>query len=268
VGRPWLFYEEVDRYLGPWSVSGYPIGYGKKYCVLFSSNRKLESDPAGAAWVRRTLLLLQTELTAFIVDRYAKGTLGSLTEAELRAAAFDSHPKAYTQAGLTLVVMIAPVLVFELALIPKAEFKPSSESFGATVRQVIDTASIVIPQGIAMTLATAAGPAHNRSLSIALARDQAHFFEQIAEARELGMIQECVTSGRCDHLGLLARLERGLLLRTFEDPGAQRVAARIVNAIRQRMDFVKTRYLQESATDSSLLPIFRQFDSAFQRGSP
>ena len=30
------FYEEIDAWLGPWGGSGYPIGYGKKYNILFS----------------------------------------------------------------------------------------------------------------------------------------------------------------------------------------------------------------------------------------
>ena len=34
AGRPWTFYEQIDKYLGPWGEQGYPIAYGKKYCIL------------------------------------------------------------------------------------------------------------------------------------------------------------------------------------------------------------------------------------------
>ena len=64
AGRPWTFYEQLDNYLGPWGESGYPIAYGKKYCMLFSSDRRLNSDQAGRIWVRRTLILLQEAIKA------------------------------------------------------------------------------------------------------------------------------------------------------------------------------------------------------------
>jgi hypothetical protein len=68
--RPWTFYEQVDAYLGPWGSAGYPMAYGKKYCVLFYGNQTLNRDPAGARWVTRTLLYLQQELVAFIIGRF------------------------------------------------------------------------------------------------------------------------------------------------------------------------------------------------------
>lgn len=34
----YTFYEEIDKYLGPWGVDGYPIGYGKRYNIRFTSD--------------------------------------------------------------------------------------------------------------------------------------------------------------------------------------------------------------------------------------
>jgi len=46
------FYEEVDYWLGPWGTAGYPIGYGKKYNILFSTNPPLNRDlKHGRPWV-------------------------------------------------------------------------------------------------------------------------------------------------------------------------------------------------------------------------
>ena len=67
--EPWTFYEEVDNFLGPWGNSGYPIGYGKYYCVAFNSNEKLRANPQTADWIRRTTIVLQEALRDFIMIR-------------------------------------------------------------------------------------------------------------------------------------------------------------------------------------------------------
>ena len=162
----YTFYEVIDRYLGPWGSRGYPIAYGKRYNVLFSTNRTLMAHPVASAWVWKTTILLQKALVDFIVARYDAGTLGRLTEAELRAAAFDSHPLAYTEGGLALVTLVAPELVPEIAKIPSAEFNPASENFGASVEQVITTGGMVAPRMLGDLIA-AAMPAHSRSLRVA-----------------------------------------------------------------------------------------------------
>jgi len=72
--NPWTFYEEIDTHLGPWGSKGYPIGYGKFYCQLFSENEKLRQNPQTADWVRRTTVALQEPLRDYIVLRFKQQT--------------------------------------------------------------------------------------------------------------------------------------------------------------------------------------------------
>ncbi len=260
AGRPWVFYQQIDQYLGPWGSAGYPIAYGEKYCRLFFSNISLNRNPAGAQWVTRTLLLLQQELAAFVLDRFKSGKLKSLTEPELREAAFNSHPRAYTQGGLTMVVLLAPELVPAIAAIPRTEFKPTSPTFGPSFRQVVDTTGIVVPQVIGTLLAAAAGPAHNHALRVAPARDIAAWQNDAALSRRLDEVRRSVRQGRCDHLGILSRLKRTLMVSTFVDPAADNVAAALVDDIGVRMVRVKQRYDHEIAADRSLRDVYESFD--------
>ena len=261
-GQPWLFYDEIDRYLGPWGANGYPIAYGKKYCQLFSQSHELNDNPTGARWVHRTLILLQTGLMEFILARYKGGTFDKLTEAELRAAAFDSHPKAYTEGGLTIVALIAPMLVWEIVKIPMSEFRPDSPSSGASYHQVLATGAIFVPQVVATVLA-GVGPAHNQSLAFAFGRDQRAFFDLLAQTRRLAVIEETVKSGSCDHIGLLLKLKQSLLLTRFDDPGLSHYAAALVNTIDARIGYVRRRYHREVEADPELQPIFRSFDPRY-----
>lgn len=260
AGRPWLFYEHVDRFLGPWGASGYPMTYGYKYCHLFSQNRDLNADPAAAKWVQRTLILLQNELHTFILARFRNGTLGSLTAAELQEAAFNSHPRAYTEGGLTMVVLLAPDLVAAIAAIPKAEFTPLSPTFKASVKQVVDTTGIVLPQLIGNILALAAGPAHNQVMTVAAARDQARFLADRSLSSRLGQVRTLVQGGRCDHLDVLDRLRIALERTTFVDIGAAATAFDLVEDIERRMSYVNLRYQRETARDRTLRDIFAEFD--------
>jgi hypothetical protein len=43
AGRPtakttYQFYEEINAWLGPWGEDGYPIGYGRKYNIAFTTD--------------------------------------------------------------------------------------------------------------------------------------------------------------------------------------------------------------------------------------
>src|ERR1041385_9115989 len=58
----YTFYEELDKYLGPWGQKGYPIAYGKFYNVAFTSNEKLQANPITKEWVWKTTILLQEVL--------------------------------------------------------------------------------------------------------------------------------------------------------------------------------------------------------------
>lgn len=135
------FYEEVDAWLGPWGMSGYPIGYGKKYNILFSTNCAIARDGLGRSWFQQTTILLQEALRDYLVDRVKKGTLGMLTQDELRNAAFNSHPDAYLKGGLLDVVEKSPELFFVILTIPYEEFNPSNPNFFRTVKQVIGVIS-------------------------------------------------------------------------------------------------------------------------------
>lgn len=75
---------------------------------------------------------------------------GSLTERELRRAAFKSHAKAYDRAGFARVALVAPQLVPVIATIPAAEFLPTSRNFLPSVCQVFETFDRVAPQVIGM----------------------------------------------------------------------------------------------------------------------
>jgi hypothetical protein len=258
--KPWTFYEQVDAFLGPWGDKGYPIAYGKKYCVLFYGNQTLNKNPAGAKWVQRTLILLQVELKNFILARFRAGTLAAVTADELQRAAFASHPKAYTQGGLTMVVLIAPTLVGTISSIPYAEFKPNSPTFGPTLAQVVDTAGIVIPEAVAALLGAAAGPAHNQTLRVASARDLVQFQQDSATAQRLAWVRMLVDQGRCDHLDVLGRMKEGLEATTFVDINADRNASMLVDRVNSRMMFVELRYKRESAHDRELRDVFQEFD--------
>ena len=48
------FYEEIDAWLGPWGPNGYPIGYGRKYNIAFTTDPILNSGrfPVARNWIR------------------------------------------------------------------------------------------------------------------------------------------------------------------------------------------------------------------------
>ena len=131
----WTFYEVIDQYLGPWGEKGYPIGYGKYYCKLFSENETLAASDDGARWVKKTTVALQEPMRDFVVERYRRGDLARLTEAEFRQAAFNAHPLAYTEGGLAMVTLLAPDLIPAIMSIPGREFSPWSGSFGPTINK-------------------------------------------------------------------------------------------------------------------------------------
>lgn len=260
AGRPWTFYEEVDKYLGPWGDKGYPISYGKKYCELFSQDEKLNANAAGAAWVRRTLTLLQEALKDFILQRYRERKLAKLTEAEFRQAAFDSHPKAYTDGGLTMVAMLSPDLVVHLASIPAVEFLPTSPSFGATVAQVFSTAGMVVPRGVGLLLAGFAGPAHTGSLRRAFAMDRAQFAADMNRGLALNAASRAVVSGACDNVALLDRLAQAVATTQLSDRSEEITARAVLTQISARRALVVQRYQREIRVDSGLREVFRAFD--------
>jgi hypothetical protein len=135
------FYEELDAWLGPWGESGYPIGYGKKYNIAFSTDPILTSPhfPITSRWVRQTGINLQLALVDSIVDAIRSNTLYRLTrEDQIRSTAFNSHPGAYLRGGLRDVAGQEPACIPVIATIPWEQFNPVNPSFAATFDQIVD----------------------------------------------------------------------------------------------------------------------------------
>lgn len=156
--EPWTFYEELDQYLGPWGTEGYPIAYGKFYCIAFNANQKLMANAQTAEWVRSTTIKLQEPLRDFVVARFRAATLPKLTESELRQYAFSVHPTAYDSGGLAMVTLVAPELLPVIGTIPAAEFDPRSANFAPTVKQVFVTLRLIAPRIAGISLGALAGP--------------------------------------------------------------------------------------------------------------
>lgn len=245
----YTFYEELDSWLGPWGSTGYPIGYGKFYNVLFTSNQKLMGNAATKQWVWQPTIRLQEALRDYVVGRVRAGTLSTLSEPELRGAAFASHPLAYDQGGLATLVLVAPELLHIIATIPSAEFDPRSKNFSVTLTQVFATIELVAPKVAGGGLAGLAGPAHTGILSIAVAKDRRELLNEIAVGRELVGLKAEIARGALDHVPWLDQLIDRLNAREFYDQGAARAAREVVQAAlirRQRLVDEALRQLQQS----------------------
>ena len=228
------FYEEIDSWLGPWGQNGYPIGYGKFYNIAFSNNLNLMANVTTKQWVWRTTIFLQEALRDYIVKRIRDGSFPTLTESQLRQAAFDSHPQVYDRAGLATVVLVAPELIPIIATIPAAEFSPTAPNFSATVKQVFVSLELVVPKVMGGLLASAAGPAHTGVLSRAARQDQQRFFHQMAISRELGRLKVLVNQGKLDHIPWLNQTIAQLNARQFPDQGFARLAREAIQAAQAR----------------------------------
>ncbi|HEY0870471.1 MAG TPA: hypothetical protein VGD55_08735, partial [Acidothermaceae bacterium] len=167
---------------------------------------------------------------------------------------------AYTEAGVTLVALLSPRLAKEIVQIPAAEFRPSSPSFGQTLKQVAVTTATAIPEVIAYVLSSAAGPAHTQVWQVSSARDAAGFQADRLASIKLGQIRMLVRQGQCDHLDTLDALRRSLESSTFVDVGTDNVAAIVVDEITRRMVYVNLRYVRETLRDRALRDVFQEFD--------
>jgi hypothetical protein len=258
--EPWIFYEQVDSYLGPWGPSGYPIAYGKKYCRLFFEDERLNANLAGRAWVRRTLVLLQSALEKFMIERFSAGRLGSVTSEQFKQVAFASHPVAYTEGGLGMVTVLSPTLMLHLLTIPAVEFLPWSPTFMPTMEQALITADLIVPGCILTILTSLALPAHTGSLARAATMDWDEFERRRSLGRHLAEAAELVRAGRIDHVGLLDDLLRAANRTEYLDDDLASEARRLVDAIQLRRSYIVTRYHRETRADPSLLPVFERFD--------
>jgi len=240
--EPWTFYEELDAYLGPWGKTGYPISYGKFYCVAFTSNEKLKANAETAEWVRRTTIALQEGLKTFVVNRFRAGSLPFLTESELRQFAFDSHPQAYTSGGLAMVALVAPELLPVIVSIPGAEFNPRSVNFGPTVRQVLATIGLVAPQMMGNSLGAMALPAHTGIFRRAVQMDQNRILQEQAWGRSLSLLQQSIERGELDSIVLLNQITDRLNATEFPDQGFAYLARQVIKSANDRKRYVAEIY--------------------------
>jgi hypothetical protein len=240
--QPWTFYEELDQYLGPWGTDGYPIGYGKFYCIAFNTNQKLAGNPQTADWVRRTTITLQEPLRDFVVTRFRTGTLAKLTESALRAYAFSVHPRAYDQGGLAMVTLVAPELIPVIVSIPSAEFKPSSDNFGPTIKQVLATVRLVAPALAGNSLAAMAGPAHTGLFRHAVERDSERMLYEQALGRNLSYLKLSIQKGNADDINTLNAITRRLNATEFPDQGFARLAREVISEANERKHYVARIY--------------------------
>lgn len=199
----------IDAYLGPWGAGGYPLGYGKKYCILFNLNSKLSTSDVAKAWVDKTTIALQEGLRDFIVNVYSSGRLGSLTEPQLRAAAFNMHPNAYLRGGLAQLTLGAWTMVPIIATIPGVEFSPTSKDFVATWKQVFPTGF-----GVAVTAITYLMPAHSGIFAKAYQADRDQFNR---ENWDLRMITRRFEHGELEDIKALITVEHELQLAAHSD---------------------------------------------------
>ena len=236
------FYEELDNWLGPWGKGGYPIGYGKFYNIAFSSNQNLMANPITKQWVWRTTIFLQEALRDYVVMKIRDCSLPSLTEPQLRQAAFNSHPQAYDRGGLATVVLAAPELILVIATIPGAEFSPTSQNFSPTIQQVFTTLGLVAPKVIGGALATLAGPAHTGVIRRAVQQDQRRLLNEISMSRELGRLMQFINQGKMDHIPWLDQTIAQLNARQFPDQGFARAAREVIQAAEKRKQLLIKNY--------------------------
>ena len=260
----WTFYEVIDSYLGPWGETGYPIGYGKYYCKLFSDNTKLSADPQGSQWVKKTTVALQEALRAFIVERFKQGRLASLQEPDLRSSAFASHGKAYTDGGLAMVILVAPELIPVILSIPGKEFNPHSRDFNATIREVLLTMEVALPSTAGIALA-AAMPAHSGLFRHAAARDTANQFADMRAVQWFGDTERALRSGQMDNISALTKLTDRLNATQFGDQLLAQRARGLISLADQRKRNIASYYRKLISGDPELRSKVDQADPGWSR---
>lgn len=268
----YTFYEEIDKYLGPWGEDGYPIGYGKKYNILFTTDHYLRTNTNVQNWVWKTTIKLQEELRDFIVQAYRENKLNpdrypsSLLKKDLKEAAFKSHSKAYVSGGLTIVAMLAPNMTNHILQIAGAEFSPLSPNFMASVQQVLDTIEKVIPEMSGVAMATLAGPAHTRSLQYAHQMDMMNTAwgkKQVIDA--LNRLKGAIGRRELDAPPILDEIIRRLNAREFPDMGTAKLAREVIRAAQTRKNALSYTYGIEVANDPSLRFFYNQCLEGWER---
>jgi hypothetical protein len=269
--RSYTFYEEIDKYLGPWGKEGYPIGYGKKYNLLFTTEPHLMTNGDLQQWVWKTTIKLQEALRDFIVAAYGneqlnpkKYPLDRLKE-DLREAAFKSHAQAYVSGGLTVVALLSPDAIPYIAHIPRKEFSPLSANFKASVEQVLSVIEKMIPEVAGITLATAAGPAHSRSLQHAHHMDLEAVRGQAQAINSLNWLRAAIERRELDVPPTLDEIIRRLNARQYPDMRTAALARKVIESARQRKAALTYGYRMELLDDPSLRPFYDKYLQGWDR---
>lgn len=226
---PWLFYEEIEEWLGPWGLSGYPIGYGKFYCMQFNGDQKLQGNLVTRNWLRKTTVALQESIRDYIVGKIRDGSINTVNNESLKKAAFDSHPKCYDQSGLALVATTSPEMIPIIVAIAGTEFIPFiKNNAAASWKQAFETLGRMIPQVTGITLASLAGPAHTGIFGIAAGRDRQESMadQQLGEA--LHYISEQIRTGTNNDIFTLTYVIKSLEQTQFSSQDLANSAKKII----------------------------------------
>lgn len=113
--------------------TGYPIGYGYRYCSKFSQYIG-EFSESGQLWIRKTLVCLKQTLVPLVNS-------ATTTCQIINDAAFDSHPRCYVSSGFCeLFFDPAHILTNVKGLLEVYEIKDMSQPI--TLKQMIQTAGM------------------------------------------------------------------------------------------------------------------------------
>jgi Stanniocalcin family len=134
---------EAHEHCGP---DGYAIGYGLKYCNLFT-NAKSKMSSSGQEWVTNTMLCLQNALVPYGTGQQ------TLSCPALKTFAFDTHPNCYVNSGVCLL----PPSDWEIIVgtVSLSELFGSLDALKATMQTVEGCAKMyawLIEQGIIVVL--------------------------------------------------------------------------------------------------------------------
>jgi len=113
----------------------YYLNYGKKYCEKFTHETSPKLSPKGKRWLNETRCNLQTKMEEIVQESPEL----EKDQKALRKAAFDSHPKAYLDAGL------ADLSVDDLVKIGITP-DPSEWLSLDTWKQAVEVGKVVIPE--------------------------------------------------------------------------------------------------------------------------
>lgn len=137
------YYRCVEEERATCGESGYPLGYGQRYCEILSAidfpasvtNLAKAVHPAdGNVWKGEVRSCLQVEM-----EKYFSANPNRSCD-DLRSFAFASHPHCYTQEVSFCNLNVASIVAVGLSIAPKDLLAAESQ------QQVRDTAKICVEQ--------------------------------------------------------------------------------------------------------------------------